>query len=230
MNWTAYVDNYCERVDPSFWAEPLNAVTNAAFILAAAIALVAAIRAGRLEGLTIALIAIATAVGVGSFLFHTYATRWAGVADTTPILLFILTYLYAATRRYVGAPVWAALAAPVLFIPFSAAFVAGWSVVLPSLNGSQGYFPVIIALVAYGLFLTRRGHPAAKGLFAGAGIFAASLFFRSIDQSACAAIPVGTHFLWHVLNGALLGTVMMTFIRHGAAVPAARLAPAMARG
>ena len=29
------IDNYCERIGDGFWAEPLNAITNLAFILAA---------------------------------------------------------------------------------------------------------------------------------------------------------------------------------------------------
>ena len=37
MAWSRIVDGYCERAgtDPNFWGEPLNAVTNIAFILAA---------------------------------------------------------------------------------------------------------------------------------------------------------------------------------------------------
>ena len=29
---TETIDIYCERLDPSFWAEPINALTNLAFI------------------------------------------------------------------------------------------------------------------------------------------------------------------------------------------------------
>ena len=29
-----YIDVYCERVGPGLWAEPVNALTNAAFFLA----------------------------------------------------------------------------------------------------------------------------------------------------------------------------------------------------
>ena len=35
-HWRSHLDLYCERLGPGFWAEPLNAVSNAAFILAAA--------------------------------------------------------------------------------------------------------------------------------------------------------------------------------------------------
>ena len=34
MDWSAPVSQYCERADASFWAEPLNAATNAAFLIA----------------------------------------------------------------------------------------------------------------------------------------------------------------------------------------------------
>jgi len=30
------MDGYCERVGPGLWAEPLNAVSNAAFLIGAA--------------------------------------------------------------------------------------------------------------------------------------------------------------------------------------------------
>jgi len=35
--WLAPVDGYCERVGPHYWAEPVNAVTNLAFLVAAAV-------------------------------------------------------------------------------------------------------------------------------------------------------------------------------------------------
>ncbi|CAN0216748.1 unnamed protein product, partial [Chrysoparadoxa australica] len=37
MDWTRAVDGYCERMGPEFWSEPMNAVRNAAFGLAAVI-------------------------------------------------------------------------------------------------------------------------------------------------------------------------------------------------
>ena len=34
-SWFEPVDLYCERTDPGYWSEPLNALSNASFILAA---------------------------------------------------------------------------------------------------------------------------------------------------------------------------------------------------
>lgn len=229
MSWTAPVDIYCERLSPAFWAEPLNAISNLAFLIAALIAFGAARRRGRLEPPVMALIALAAAVGVGSFLFHTFAARWAGLADTAPILLFILVYLYLAARRYLGLPALAALGAPLPFIAFSFGFLSLWRMGAPSLNGSEGYLPVLVALAGFGAALRLRRHPAAPALFLAAAVFAASLVCRSLDQAACDVWPSGLHFIWHCLNGALLAIVMLAFINHGAPV-GVRLARRPSRG
>ena len=101
MDWTAQVNGYCERLGPGLLAEPANAVTNVAFI-AAALWLWP-----KTRGVERTLCALLFAIGVGSGLFHTYATVWAGLADTLPILLYILVYIYAANLRVVGLSVWA---------------------------------------------------------------------------------------------------------------------------
>ena len=65
----AAVDHYCERTSSAFDAEPVNALTNAAFLIGACIAW--RIRSGRRgsEGrLVIALILTMALVGLGSFL------------------------------------------------------------------------------------------------------------------------------------------------------------------
>lgn len=35
MDWRSHIDAYCERIDPGFWSEPINALTNLAFLVAA---------------------------------------------------------------------------------------------------------------------------------------------------------------------------------------------------
>ena len=80
MDWNAQVDGYCERLAPGLWAEPWNAVTNLAFVLAA---IWVWRRGGDVPVRVLA--AILFVIGIGSGLFHTFATRWAGVADVLPI-------------------------------------------------------------------------------------------------------------------------------------------------
>jgi hypothetical protein len=87
----------------SYWSEPVNAVTNAAFLIAAASWPGGC--AGQRLPLAWALVAVLTAIGVGSYLWHTHATRWAGLMDVLPILVFILIYIFAAsTRDFLGLP------------------------------------------------------------------------------------------------------------------------------
>ncbi len=211
MDWSAQVNSYCERVDFTFWSEPLNAVTNAAFVLAALWAwrMAAGDRGGRV------LAAILFVIGVGSFLFHTFATRWAGVADTAPILVFILTYLYLATVRYFRLPWWAGVLAVVLFVPYSIAVAGILTPLVGSLNGSMGYVPVPILIAVYGLILLKKNPQTGWGMLIGAGILAVSLVFRSVDQAVCPAWPLGTHFAWHLLNGIMLGWMIFVLVRDG---------------
>ncbi|MEL6683170.1 MAG: ceramidase domain-containing protein, partial [Pseudomonadota bacterium] len=171
MDWLAQVDGYCERTDFSFWSEPLNAVTNAAFIIAALVMW------RRSAGLPTArlLCAIVFAIGLGSFLFHTHATVWAALADVAPIGLFILTYLFLTNRDLVGMPWWAAMAVTGLFAPFAYVKVLFLNQI-PFFNISNFYWTVPILLIGYGTYL--RG-TVGKGFLIGAGILCVSITLRS---------------------------------------------------
>lgn len=211
MDWTQAIDAYCERTDPSFWSEPVNAVTNAAFLIAAFVMFLRV----RGQGLPIALslVAILAAIGVGSFLFHTFATPWAAMADTLPIALFILLYLFAANLHFWGWPLWGAILGTLAFFPYAAVAVPLFQS-LPFFVISAGYWPVPLLIGVYGVLLRRRALETARGLLVGAAILALSLVMRSLDEPLCAAIPVGTHFWWHVLNAIMLGWMIEVYRRH----------------
>ncbi len=210
MDWFRAIDGYCERTDPGFWSEPLNALSNLAFIVAAAISWRLAAREGDTGGKVMA--AILAAIGVGSFLFHTEAQVWAVIADVVPIQIFILVYLALATVRFFGVPWWGGVAAAAAFVPASAVLARGIGAVFGPLNGSVGYLPVPILIAAYAVLLRRRAPAAARGLAIGAGLLAVSLVFRTVDQAVCGAFPIGTHFLWHLLNGVLLGWMIRVLV------------------
>lgn len=211
-------DLYCERMGPEFWAEPINAVTNAAFLLAA-------IWAGarlRGTGLTLGwvLVILLAAIGVGSFLFHSFATGWAALADVIPIALFILVFVFATHRDVIGHPVWVAALAVPGFLIFAAVTGPGFAA-LPFFEVSAGYWPVVLALILYAGVL-RSMPKLARGFLIGAAILTMSLTARSVDLRVCEAIPFGTHFLWHVLNGVMLAWMIEVYRRHMLAGAAAR--------
>lgn len=206
MDWFRQVNSYCERLDASYWAEPLNALTNLAFPLAAALVW-PRVRGDRPARLLTGVLAV---IGVGSWLFHTHARVWALYADVIPIQAFILIYVYFATTRFFAAPWWAGagvVAAFLLVAPLVARAIAG---TVGPLNGSVGYLPVPILIAAYALALARRAPRTARGLAIGAGILVVSLVFRTLDEAICPVLPIGTHFLWHLLNAVMLGWMILT--------------------
>lgn len=209
MDWMRQIDAYCERTDFTTWSEPVNAVTNAAFLIAAAVMW------RRTAGLPLgrALCVVLALIGLGSFLFHTLATAWASAADVLPILAFILLYLYAANRAYWRLSLWPALGLTALFFPYAA--VTGWGFSqIGWLGSSAGYAPVALLILVYAVLLRRRAPATARGFAIGAGLLVLSLTFRTLDEPLCADVPLGTHFMWHILNGAMLGWMIEVYVRH----------------
>ncbi|MBY8975584.1 ceramidase domain-containing protein [Rhodobacteraceae bacterium NNCM2] len=222
MNWTRQINGYCERLSPDFWAEPVNAITNGAFILAGLYCLFAASQAGRRDPAIYYLSCLIVVIGIGSFLFHTYATAWAALADTGPILLFILSFFTIAMNRFVGLGWGRSILATLLFLVAMVGLSAVFRYTIgPFIGGSQSYFPAMLALFAVGIYLRARGHAAWKWLVAAGVVFVFSLLFRTLDQKLCTIFPMGTHFLWHILNAVVLGTLVIGLIREGRE-PAAR--------
>ena len=209
MEWTAYIDGYCERTDPGYWAEPVNAVTNAAFLIAAVVMW------ARTPGLPLGrtLSAILFAIGIGSWLFHTHATVWASTADVVPIGIFILVYVYAANRTFWCWPVWLSGLGAAGFIAWAMVLTPVFDA-LPFFTISSFYWPVPVLIILYAVLLRRRAPGTARGLAIGAAILGISLTFRSLDGPLCGAVPLGTHFMWHVLNAAMLGWMVEVCRRH----------------
>jgi hypothetical protein len=203
MDWSGSIDAYCERTGPEFWAEPLNAVSNGAFLLAALYGARLAWRDG--DGWLGALAAIAAAVGVGSFLFHTLATRWAALADVAPIAVFIgVSFALVLVRRIGLAPI-TAIVATAAFLAASP-FVSG--VFAPLMGGSAGYAPAFLALLGVGFWLALADRPGAATLVTAAVVFGLSLSMRMADDPLCSLVPFGTHVFWHILNAVVLALVL----------------------
>jgi hypothetical protein len=209
VDWLESVDGYCERTGPEYWSEPVNALTNIAFLIAAAVMW------PRVRGMVTGqvLCAILAAIGVGSWLFHTHANPLTGVMDVTPIVAFILAYVFVATRDFLGQPGWAAGLAAAAFVPYAAAVTPLFRA-LPFFGVSAFYWPVPVLILAYAWLLRARAPATARGLAGGAGILVVSLAFRTADMAVCGAFPLGTHFLWHILNGVMLGWMIEVWRRH----------------
>ncbi|MBV2091965.1 MAG: ceramidase domain-containing protein [Candidatus Thiodiazotropha sp. (ex Ctena orbiculata)] len=203
------VTHYCERTSDLFWAEPINAVTNLIFVLAAAVLIRTLRRMNEpfyqvwdLWLITVLL----SAIGIGSFLWHTLANSWAELADVVPISLFITLFLFSFLVR---------------ILQFRMAWVVFWLLffhavnfyllsILPSdmLNGSVFYLPTWIGLWVLVVNCKIIDLKCGNRLIIAASVFTISLVFRTVDQTICDSWPLGTHFLWHLLNGLTLYLVM----------------------
>jgi hypothetical protein len=229
---------YCERGESAaFWAEPLNAITNAGFIAAAIAGAVLIARRPPQErsALPVFFIFNFLAIGVGSFLFHTMPSARTAAADTVPIGVFMLAYLAFAMRRFANASWYLTAAALAAFVGVMAvAFnLQCWdgrvgflleNVPAQSrarcLNGSVGYAPATSALLLMAFWLGLKRHPAASFVFAAALTFVLSLTFRTFDNWLCDEAIVlghriGTHFIWHLLNSLTLFILLLASIKHG---------------
>jgi Ceramidase len=238
MQSAATIFDYCERgLNPAFWAEPWNAITNAGFILAAiaGIAMIARQPAHERSPWHVFFVLNFIAIGVGSFLFHTVPNVETVKADTGPIGIFMVTYLVFAVRRFLGAS-WLMTCGAIA--AFAGAMVLAFALrcwdgrigilldnIPPGaraqcLNGSLGYGPALAAMALIGGLLARRRHLAAPLLLTAALTFLVSLTFRSLDQRLCSDFIImghrmGTHFLWHLLNALTLFLLLAAAIKHG---------------
>lgn len=200
MDFWRQVDQYCERTDASFWSEPINFLTNLAFLIAAFM-IWRQIRQRHLshDPVLRTLTVFLFLIGVGSGIFHSVATVWAEFADVLPISIFVLVFLYFWPRQIIG------LSLAKNWLVFLSFFVcSGLMMALFSgidVGGSQGYFGVILYLIAFAIHQKwKRPNSGTAWLAIAALVFAVSLFFRTIDLWICNFLPLGTHFIWHCLN------------------------------
>lgn len=219
MNWTQQIDGYCERLEPGLWAEPVNAVTNAAFLVAAWV-MWRRVRGHDLP-LAMALVITLAAIGIGSALFHTFATPWAAVLDVAPIAIFVLLFILGANLHFWNLSLWPALGVTALFFPYAALTLPIFQK-LEWLGSSAGYAPIPVLIASYAVALARRAPTTARNLGIGAALLVVSLTFRTVDEPLCGAWPMGTHFAWHCLNALMLGWMIELYRRHMLAGRAAR--------
>lgn len=209
MNWNEHVDQYCERVGTAFWAEPFNAVSNAAFLIAAIAAFVLWRRKAPDDRVALVLIGVVFLTGIGSFLFHTFATRWAGLADVIPIVVFIHAYLLIALRRFLKLD-WVLAGAIVIgFFVMSPGVGEIWA---PVMGSSAFYLPALLAIFTVGIAAWMREPDLGKALVLIGGVFTVSVIFRAMDEPVCADFTFGTHFLWHILNSVVLFSLLRVLI------------------
>jgi len=202
------LDLYCERTTPDFWAEPVNAVTNLGFVLGAWLAWRLARREAALDTGIVALVGMIVAIGLGSFLFHTLASKLTRWLDILPIFVFQSAYLWLYCRRVIQLPMTPA----VLSLSFYLLAVLGTAQFPDYLNGSLIYAPAWLVIVILGCYHYWRQQAGRSLLLAAAGLLLISIALRSIDIRICSQFEPGTHFLWHIFVALVIYLAMRGLI------------------
>jgi hypothetical protein len=195
-----YIDLYCERLYPGLWSEPLNAISNVSFVIAAWAMWRLSKNHKKISPEIWVLIILTMTIGIGSFLFHAFATKWALVTDLLPILLFQVWFIWLYNQKIIGIKTWQNGITIALFV--IAVILSGQFIEIA--NGSLGYAPAILVLIGLGIYHYRSKKQEPMILLTATIVFLLSLSCRTFDQVICSFFPIGTHFLWHLFNGILL--------------------------
>ena len=208
MALTDQVDVYCERTDFTFWSEPLNAFSNIAFLIAAAFCIRDYRRQQAVDFFAPFLIGFLIMTAIGSFLFHTFATRWAGLIDIVPIGLMIFTYHFAIMRRIAELSYLKALLS-IALIPVLQAVMES---LLPEVLGAtKAYAFVPVLFCIYAIIYYKRQRAGEFYLLIAIATFVASLSMRFLDDEICNTLPSGLHYYWHILNALTLYLVFKAY-------------------
>lgn len=190
-----YLDLYCERNHPGFLAEPWNLFSNVALLIVGWWQIK---RSQKPVPKILGVIAIL--VGIGSGLFHSLASRWAQLADIIPIFCLIMGFFfYYQIRVLKWTKSQAALGmCGVILVSFMGIKIFR----VPELNGSEGYLGawLILGILAYW-----ERHEVHNWMLRAFILFFFSLLARSLDHYLCSVFPIGTHFIWHILNAIVIG-------------------------
>jgi hypothetical protein len=214
-----FLDSYCERAGQAgLLAEPLNAISNLAFMLAAVFAYRALRRSGTIKfshvGDLWLLILALFSIGIGSGLWHLEPNGATLLADVLPITFFINLFLISALRRLLRCS-W--LVTICCWGMYAAATVAAQQTLPPDLlNGTIMYIPSYAALFTMVMALIWKKSPACRVVAGVLLVWTISLILRTVDTKWCAVVPIGTHFLWHILNAYVTYTLLRTLIAYSA--------------
>jgi Ceramidase len=197
--WFNSVDIYCERLDASFWAEPMNAISNLSFIVAGL--LLWRQRSPRSTLMAILIILI----GFCSFSFHTFANRLTGLLDVLAIAMYLLVFAFLIPMQWSRSSILIQLGSVLLLIisiVFSQLLIGYLKPPFPWLPPGI-YLGAWFALFIYTLSSQFLNKPAARYLWLAVIVFPFSLLSRQLDMPFCDFIG-GAHWLWHLLNGLTL--------------------------
>lgn len=208
----------------SWFSEPLNVLSSALFLVTA-FALHYYFRksqnrhpsAPRYFDLDIRLlIGVIYAIGVSSLLLHSIPNSVTEFFDVISISLFIIVFFFSVMLRILRCSTRNIILA---FLGFCFFTFSSITYMQSYMNGATSYISTMAALTMVAFYLYGKNHPSAKHFLAAGQIGIVALYFRSIDTKMCDFMPIGTHWIWHVMNAVLITIIMRELIKRATKRP-----------
>lgn len=186
---------YCERTANSFFAEPINLVTNLAFFVSA-IFTYKMLKTKNIKNSIYHLFPWPIfLIGLGSTSWHFYRSSITLLFDAIPIHIFLGLSLFLLLKKLVKST---NLTVGIIgiFILFQIFLTLNFPHLL---NSSIRHIVNAILLFILILWTYKKFGKAALQLFFVFAVYVAGIIFRTIDIQVCPIFPLGTHFLWHLM-------------------------------
>ena len=201
---------YCERTTDGILSEPLNSLTNLAFIIISFLIF----KKFREEKFSIIFSVLIFSIGVSSFLFHSVPNRITGTMDMFFILIFILMYLFSINnfifKQSKITSLLFSLFAPLLYYYLGNILKQN----VTFLGDSSFYIIILLHLYIIYFYTFFIDIQSRLYLLIANLMFTLSIFFRALDLYTCEFNLYGTHFVWHVLNSFVLFMLIMFFYKN----------------
>ncbi len=201
-NWfTSPEIYYCEAPLYGAYFQPLNTISNLAFIIATALFYVRLKKANGVDTRFQIFAVLLITFGVGSAAWHAFPNFWTWLLDVVPVSVFFVYLAYYVhvrvfTRKRI-AQLWF-----IAFLLWTGIVTLALQFLFERmLNGAESYIAQLTYLFGIAVYATYKNNSIAKWVFLLTGIFLIQLFFRQNDQAFCEVWPYGLHFLWHTTGG-----------------------------
>lgn len=201
------VNIYRERSgELGFFAEPFNACSNLAFVLATIYGMRYLKANNVCDRVSWGLVLLPTLIAIGSFAFHTVPNSLTMWADMAPIAMFQCFMVWEFSRRLLRANRIASSAILAVMFILCAALFPNHTI----MNCSLFYVPNLLLMLGFSVLWAARVEREPYLLLVGTCLFVCAVSARSVDWMV--PWPIGTHFLWHTANGAMVYVLLRACI------------------
>ena len=204
--------HYCGRFGPGFWGEPANSFSNLAFVFGGLVAILVWRQSNRPAPIVLVLILLASIIGVGSFIFHSWPSEATLAVDLIPIQVFGLCFMSYVLRCRLKLAWPATVAAVLAFFLISQLLIR---IAQPGLlGGGFSHVPTLLVLGLLTWQLRLKLDPVWRYLALAIASYVAALTVRTFDIPLCHEFPIGLHWLWHLLTALAVSLIILGTARH----------------